>query len=200
MKGSPPPAPPSGPALVLSALVFYALSVGLAVLLLSAQDLSLRDAVFGPLPPHQPPWRAALAGTGAGLAVVMVGLPLQRFAFYRDMLRHLRELLGRPGTTTIIVLSLLSAVAEEILFRGALQPLLGLAPTAVLFGFLHGGLSRSLWTWTAWATVMGFVLGGLAAWTESLLGPMLCHLTVNFLNMHLLAADAAPNPLDGPRP
>ena len=186
--------PPSGPALVLAALVFYALMVALAVLVLSAQDLSPLDAVFGPQPPALPAWVAAVAGAGAGLAVVVAGLPLQRFAFYQDMLAHLRELLGRPSTATILALSLSSAVAEEVLFRGALQPLLGLGPVAVLFGLLHGGASRSLWTWTVWATAMGFALGGLAAWTQSLLGPMLCHLTVNFLNMHLLAAhDAQPH-------
>ncbi len=172
--------------------MFYAATMGLAALLLSAQGISFHEAVFGPETPATPPWMAASMGAGAGLAVVLLGLPLQRLAFYRDMLTQLRELLGRPSTATITVLSLSSAVAEEVLFRGALQALLGLAPTALVFGLLHGGSRRELRTWSLWATAMGLLLGGLAAWTQSLLGPMLCHLTVNFLNMHLLAAAAAP--------
>jgi membrane protease YdiL (CAAX protease family) len=76
---------------------------------------------------------------------------------------------------TIFILALLSSVSEEILFRGALQPRLGLILTAVLFAFVHqqyaispatlivlligivlGLLRRHFGTWTAVLTHFGY--------------------------------------------
>jgi membrane protease YdiL (CAAX protease family) len=76
---------------------------------------------------------------------------------------------------TIFVLALLSSVSEEFLFRGALQPKLGLLLTAVLFAFVHqqyaispatlivlligivlGLLRRHFGTWTAVLTHFGY--------------------------------------------
>ncbi len=73
------------------------------------------------------------------------------------------------------LLSVLSSVSEEILFRGALQPVLGIVPTAILFGATHlqyaispatliiltigivlGILRRQFGTWTAVLTHFGY--------------------------------------------
>jgi membrane protease YdiL (CAAX protease family) len=75
----------------------------------------------------------------------------------------------------ILALSVLSSVSEEFLFRGALQPRLGLVLTAVLFAFVHqqyaispatlvvlligvvlGLLRRHFGTWTAVLTHFGY--------------------------------------------
>ena len=77
-------------------------------------------------------------------------------------------------------------MGEELLFRGALQPLLGFWITAALFGLLHGGTAPRFRSWALFALASGLLLGGLAVYTDNLLAPMLCHLTINYFNLHLV--------------
>jgi membrane protease YdiL (CAAX protease family) len=103
-------------------------------------------------------------------------------------------LLGEQTTGTIAVLAVTSAVGEELLFRGALQPLIGFWPTAILFGLLHGGGAPRLLAWTIFAFLSGILLGFLADHTGSLLAPILCHLTINFWNLQALAQTTSEAP------
>jgi membrane protease YdiL (CAAX protease family) len=86
------------------------------------------------------------------------------------------QLFGQyDSLATIFILALLSSVSEEFLFRGALQPRLGLILTAILFAFVHqqyaispatlivlligivlGLLRRHFGTWTAVLTHFGY--------------------------------------------
>lgn len=56
-------------------------------------------------------------------------------------------------------LALAAAVGEEILFRGALQPVFGLLPTAVLFALAH--VQYGLTPVTAFVLILGLVLGAI---------------------------------------
>jgi uncharacterized protein len=99
--------------------------------------------------------------------------------------------LDAPG---ILVIALLSGVAEELVFRGLLQPWLGVVPQALLFGVVHAQLSGpSRWVWVTWASVVGLALGVMFALTGSLLGPVLAHALINALNlMYLQSHDTVP--------
>jgi len=57
----------------------------------------------------------------------------------------------------VFLLSVLSSVSEEILFRGALQPVLGVVPTAILFGATH--LQYAISPATLIILLIGIVLG-----------------------------------------
>jgi membrane protease YdiL (CAAX protease family) len=96
--------------------------------------------------------------------------------------------------TGIAVIAALSALAEELVFRGLLMPWLGLLPQALLFGVVHAQLSGpSRWVWVAWACVVGLALGAMFGLTGSLLGPMLSHALINGLNLvYLKSHDTAP--------
>ena len=100
-----------------------------------------------------------------------------------------RELLGKLTVGGAFWLALLSAVGEELFFRGALQPTFGLLPASLVFGLLHTGPDRRFLVWTAFALAMGVVLGGLAQVTGGVLAPTLTHFAVNFHN--LLESDDA---------
>jgi membrane protease YdiL (CAAX protease family) len=100
--------------------------------------------------------------------------------------------------TSIVVLALLSALGEELLFRGLLAPLIGLVPQALLFGVAHQIPGSSRWVWIAWATAVGLALGALFQLSGSLLGPILAHALINALNLsYLKAHDPAPRPALG---
>ncbi len=178
--------------LVLAAVVFYGLMAMAGVLVLAFSDLDAGLVIFGPtatqvaqgLPPM--PFDhplAALLGAGAGIGIVGLSHLMRRFGPLDRLQKEFSNVLGRQSLTTIAVLAVTSAVGEELLFRGALQPLMGFWPTSLLFGLLHGGGAPRLFAWTIFAFLSGLLLGGLAIWTGSLLAPILCHLTVNFWNL-----------------
>lgn len=188
MGPTPPPLEPRQ--LAVSASVFYALTTLAGVVLVSLQsDLVVADVVFGR--GDSVPFDALL-GTGSGLALVAatwLGRGLGPIRRYRE---HMASLLGAPGTAVIAVLACTSAIGEEMLFRGALQPLLGLWPTVIAFGLLHGTSRATFRVGVAFATFAGALLGLLAESTGNLLAPMLCHATVNYFNLHLIAGTPPP--------
>lgn len=182
-------------ALAIAAIIFYSLMSVAAVIVLSLSDLDAGLIIFGPeladiaeghpAPPYSHPV-AALLGIVAGLAVVGMSAALRRFGPLERLLKEFGQILGPQSTATIAVLAVTSAVGEELLFRGALQELIGFWPTVVVFGLLHGGGAPRLLAWTIFALLAGILLGFLAEHTGSLLAPILCHLTINFWNLHAL--------------
>jgi membrane protease YdiL (CAAX protease family) len=83
-------------------------------------------------------------------------------------------LFSRFGAASIVITGALAGIGEEWLFRGVLQPLVGIALASVLFGVAHVG-SRSMIGFGVWATGMGFLLGLLAQVTGGLIAPMVAH-------------------------
>ena len=62
-----------------------------------------------------------------------------------------------------LVLIALASAAEELTFRGAIQPALGIWPTALVFGMIHQpGTTRGLPTSPIAAVLYGAMLGWLA--------------------------------------
>ena len=49
-------------------------------------------------------------------------------------------------------------------------------------------LVRELRPWTVFAALLGLLFGVLAYWSESLLGPAIAHLLINWLNLHRLGS------------
>lgn len=85
------------------------------------------------------------------------------------------RLVGGAGRGELVGLAVLSGVGEEALFRGALQPLIGLVPASLLFGLLHVGPDRRYLAWTLSAVVAGFLFGLLYRTTGGLLAPVVAH-------------------------
>ena len=85
---------------------------------------------------------------------------------------------GLDNPVGIAALALLPGICEEILFRGGLQPRLGLVATAVLFTAIHTeyGLSVDV------ATILVIALGlGLIRRYTNTTASMTCHVTYNLL-------------------
>lgn len=166
------------------------------------------------LPPTQSlliwPLVAAVA-----MAVIIVGggRLLEDVAWYRDMAQLFKrtlsspELLGSNGLREhAFTIGVYSAIGEEAFFRGWVQPWLiskigdltnatgpsvtafGIVATSLIFGLLHFPVIKELRPWTAFAILAGIAFGVLAAWSGSLLAPVLAHLLINWLNLRRLAA------------
>ena len=79
----------------------------------------------------------------------------------------------------LVLVSVMSGVGEEAFFRGALQPVLGIVVTSLLFGVLHVGPDRRYLVWTVWAVGAGFLFGALYEWTGGILAPATAHVLHN---------------------
>jgi membrane protease YdiL (CAAX protease family) len=127
-----------------------------------------------------------------GLLVISSRASVGRFRWAQRMHEEFRPVASQLSPGGVVVLATLSAVGEELLFRGLLQPYAGLMAQAVLFGLLHQMPGPSRWVWCVWAGAVGLGLGALFALTGSLLGPIAAHAVVNGLNLSYLKHHEVP--------
>ena len=133
-------------------------------------------------------WMASL-GMGLLLAAAVIaatGPLMRRFALLRTLSREMRALLGPVSGPTAAHLAIVSALGEEIFFRGAMQPAIGYLATSVVFGLVHVGPDRRFLAWTGFAVVMGFGLGAIPLATGNLWGAVLAHGLINGVNLYRL--------------
>jgi len=129
-----------------------------------------------------------LGGLAAGLLIVFASrMALYRFEWARSLHRELRHMLFPLSDVEIIVLALASSIGEEMFFRGALLPAIGLAGSSAVFALLHIGPKARHLPWTASSFVVGLLFGAMFQWTGDLTGPILAHFLVNFLNLRHVA-------------
>jgi hypothetical protein len=183
-----PPAPnPQG--FVRSALIFYGL-MGCAALLwrMAVSGQSILHPSIEAATDAMSLSGALLAGLGVGLVAVGVSELLTRWS---DLGEGLADLLGEGlagiGIGDAILLALASGIAEEMLFRGALQPAVGLFWASVIFGACHFLPRKELALWSVYAVLMGFAFGWLYEWTGHLVAPIAAHVLVNGINLPRLA-------------
>jgi membrane protease YdiL (CAAX protease family) len=140
--------------------------------------------------PGRPPLVLAGIATGLalGLAIVFASrLALYRFDWARALHREFRHLLSPMSDVEIVVLAGASSVGEEMFFRGAMLPALGLVASSAVFALLHIGPKARHLPWTISSFGAGLTFGAVFLWTGDLTGPVLAHFLVNFLNLRHVA-------------
>jgi membrane protease YdiL (CAAX protease family) len=129
-----------------------------------------------------------LSGLAAGLLIVFASrMALYRFEWARSLHRDLRHMLFPLTDVEIVVLAGASSIGEEMFFRGALMPAIGLLGSSAIFALLHIGPKARHLPWTASSFVVGLLFGAMFQWTGDLTGPVLAHFLVNFLNLRYVA-------------
>jgi len=126
-------------------------------------------------------------GLAAGLALVAVSLGWTvATRSGKALASELAALMGPLGLPNALLLALASGLAEEMFFRGALQPRVGLWLATLLFACVHFVPRRPLLPWALFAAAAGLVFGGLFEWTGNLIAPVTAHVVVNGINLPLL--------------
>jgi hypothetical protein len=174
------------PRLVPIALVLYTAMAAVAWLWrITLSGGSLLYAGGAPAGPD--PIRDVGAGLAAALLLVVVsrGFTLRTRAG-EALARRLAETLGPLSLAEISVLAVASGIGEELFFRGALQPRVGLVAASLLFGAAHLVPSRPLALWSVFACAAGLLFGVLFERTGNLVAPVVAHVAVNALNLHWL--------------
>lgn len=133
--------------------------------------------------------RDAALGLGAAAATIALSLVVTHLtAWGATLARELARVIGRLGWGGALWLGLVSGFAEEVFFRGTLQPRVGWLAASLIFGLVHLPPKRALLPWTGFAVVAGGMLGGLYLLTGNLLAPFLAHAGINAVNLRLLGA------------
>lgn len=142
------------------------------------------------LPLHADGWLDPLLGAAGAALLLLLWMLLRRtLPLARTLEATIRARLGVLPTSEAFGLALLSGVAEEVFFRGALQPAWGFVIATVLFAALHSGRGREMLLWTATALVAGALLGALMLWRGNLCAPIVCHVLVNAVQLRRLLAE-----------
>lgn len=138
-------------------------------------------------------WRALIWGVLG--TIPTYGLFWATYRFPVGALRKIRDFLARelaPSLSNLrwfdlILLAILAGVAEELLFRGLLQPWIGPLWTNVVFGLVH-------WVTPLYA-VLAFAIGNYLSWlmtlTEphNLLTPIVTHALHDYLAFLVVVAE-----------
>jgi len=144
------------PAIPASAIIHQEGMIALiAIVALSFRNGGLAAVLSAPIPLLAAIVVGLLVG-GACFALLWI---VRRVGPIRDLEAWQRRMIEDWSVTDIVVVALVSGLAEEALVRALLQPILGLVPAALLFAVLHIVPDRRLWLWPVLALVLGMVLG-----------------------------------------
>jgi hypothetical protein len=173
------------------ALLFYGALLGAALVWSWLAGRSLLWA--GPASAQRgvSPLLDVAAGLLAAAIVVLLSRQLTERTRAGDRLaQSLRAVLGPLSLGECWLLALVSGVAEEAFFRGALQPQVGLLAASLLFGAAHFVPRRELLLWTVFSIAAGLLLGWLFDATGNLVAPVVAHAGINGVNLRHLTRQA----------
>ena len=135
---------------------------------------------------EQLPKDSLLALGATGFLIGLFLFSSRNFLWARQFEAQLSKILVPLRSWEIGALSLLSGFAEELFFRGALQPAIGLVPASLLFGAAHLVPRHPFWPWSLQAAFAGFLLGSIYELTHQLYPVMLAHAVTNFVLILIL--------------
>lgn len=125
-------------------------------------------------------WIDLAIGVGLGALLLAVWAAMVRLApGARRVEAELRSRLGPITRSEAVALAVVSALAEEVAFRGALQTWLGWLPAAILFALAHWAPQRHFRWWTTWALAGGLALGYVTLERGTLAAAIVAHFAVN---------------------
>jgi len=179
---------PPGPNFVRSGLLFYGAMAVVAVLWRVGwygESIFFSSPSVAAVELH---WARDLGiGVVLGVVIVLLSNVLTQFtAWGENLARSMARALGPISTPDCLLLAFASGLAEELFFRGALQPRVGLVVASLLFGIVHFIPRREFLPWTGFALIVGFAFGALYAATGNLLAPVAAHVVINGINLPLL--------------
>lgn len=164
------------------AFVFY-------LVLALAGALLLGWLLGGPLPlaVFLLPERFAIdLALGLATAALLAGaweVGRHHLAVAAELEARLGELIAGLRWDEALALALLSGLAEETFFRGAIQQGVGWIAATLLFALLHSGPSPALRLWGLFALIAGALFGGLVLWRGTLAPAVVAHVAVNAMNL-----------------
>ena len=130
----------------------------------------------------------ALLGAAAALLICLVVRIVKPLQSSRSL--NILSVIAKATWLQIVLICIVAGIAEEILFRGSLQPAVGIWPAAVLFGLLHA--YGRLYVFVAIAA--GACLGYLYLYSGNLASVAAAHAVYNLAVSSLVKIGLFPIP------
>lgn len=165
----------------LSVLTTLAMTL-LALIVLVVMGASFRETLLGGFAPGMQLLVGSAIGAAAGVLGGVLGFRLPGTEQMQEIVRSVFRQF-RPRTRDLALVSAGAGWGEELLFRGAIQPLVGIWPAAILFALAHGLLTRLTLGRVAYTLALvaaGAGLGYLAEWA-GLLAAITAHAVYDFV-------------------
>lgn len=128
-------------------------------------------------------WEQLAAGAFAGVMIAVTAHILIASPLLDAVNTSYARMLGRFRLTfsEILLISLCAGVGEEMLFRGAVQPFLGIPVTSILFVAIHGYLNPRDWRISIYGIFMtaGIACLGYLAESRGLLSAIVGHTIID---------------------
>jgi membrane protease YdiL (CAAX protease family) len=124
-----------------------------------------------------------LWGLAAGIAIAIGGHLIIASPLLNQVNMTYARMLGRfrLSFSEVLLISLCAGVGEEMLFRGAVQPFLGIPVTSILFVAIHGYLNPRDWRLSIYGIFMtaGIASLGFLAESRGLLSAIVGHTVID---------------------
>lgn len=144
-----------------------------------SDDVDLATSIIG----VQAWWLQVAWGLAAGLVAAFVAQLIINSSLLKNVNQKYSRMLGRFDLTMseIIFISVCAGVGEEMLFRGAIQPLMGILLTSVFFVAIHGYLNPKDWKLSIYGLYMTIVIAGVGflAQESGLISAMIAHTVID---------------------
>ena len=101
----------------------------------------------------------------------------------RELEKEFGWILGEQKKWECLLLAVVSGVAEELFFRGAVRATVSPWIGTAIFAVLHWPVSRAFRLWPFLALAAGAVLAMEREVTGGLIAPIITHVTVNAVNL-----------------
>lgn len=158
-----------------------------SVLVPMIRDTSLTKFLSG----QEKFWIQLAVGASFGVITAKAGWQLVEQPFLESTKSFFARLIGplKLNSIQIAYISICAGIGEEMFFRGAIQPMLGIWFTAILFVLLHGYLNPFNMPLTIYGTYMVLVIGVMGLFTEhfGIVTSMLAHTIIDIILLRQLA-------------
>ena len=155
--------------LVLRSTQTYGVMIGIGLLICFYFHKNLSSVFLIPEDGQVLSQYGMLVGLGVGLIAVLHELCRllmpEQYRYYRTWIG---SVLGNISIPQALYLAILSAVGEEVLFRGAIQPYLGVLWTSLLLAFLHVTPRGLVPVWLLISFFTNVMVGLIFQYTQSI--------------------------------
>jgi len=155
-----------------------------------SETVDLRQTLLG----GAPFWQQVAIGIALGGVSGIIAQKIIELPFMNKVNSQYASLLGHFNLNwnEIIFIAMCAGVGEELLFRGALQPLMGIILTALVFVAIHGYLNPRNWRVSVYGIAMtGVIIAiGYSALYFGLISAMIAHMVIDIYLLHKLQKSA----------
>lgn len=144
-----------------------------------------------------PFWIQGAAGLAFGLTsaflawrVIETSILYQTRVFFSKLIKNFNLTFSE-----ILFVSICAGIGEELLFRGAIQPVLGIWLTAIVFVAIHGYLNPFNWRLTVYGIFMTLVIAGIGYLQVhfGITAAIAAHTVIDIFLLYKLTHDSAPH-------